>query len=104
MAQFPPLPSRNTIPYWIWNVLDKIITFCKSLTIKGDGKTIKVSSTDGGYVISAINNSPSPFQKSVYFLEVTELDAVTGCPATYEWHKYTIQVLSDEVVDPPDEA
>ena len=95
MAQFPPLPARKEMPDGLWIVLDRIIAFCKSLRVRGDGKTTQVNYTDGGYTVS--NGMRT---KEVYFLEVTEIDG-DGCPATSEWHKYTIPYLSDTVEDPP---
>ena len=103
MPQLPPLPVRGSIRDVIWIVLDKIISYLRSLPIRGDSKTIKVSQTDGAFVISAIpgtNGGNNFSEKVVYFLEVTDIDA-NGCPNTTEWHKYTIPIISDLVEDPP---
>ena len=101
MPQSPPLPARGSIPNAIWIVFERIIAYLRSLPIRGDNKTIKVSQTDGAFVISAIaGKNPSYTEKVVFFLEVTDIDS-NGCPNTTEWHKYTIPIISDVVEDPP---
>ena len=101
MALLPPLPPRHTISESLWIVLDKIMSYLKSLTIRGDGKTISVNQTDNGVTISAILPPGKVYlEKEVYFLEVTYIDG-DGCPDTQEWHKYTIPIISDSTEDPP---
>ena len=105
MPQIPPLPARGSIPNAIWVVFERIIAYIRSLPIRGDNKTIKVSQTDGAFVISAIAGGLSAgangfLQKEVFFLEVTDIDS-NGCPGTQEWHKYTIPIILDSTEDPP---
>ncbi len=98
MPQLPPLPPRHTIPESIWIVLDKIRSFLQSLTIRGDGKTIRVNQTDGGYTISAVLPPGKVYiEKTIYFLEVSTVDG-DGCPDSTEWHRYTIPIITDEIV------
>lgn len=98
MPQLPPLPPKHTLPIALWTVLDKIITFLKALTIRGDNKTIRVNQTDGGITISAILPPGKVYiEKTIYFLEVSTVDG-DGCPNGMEWHKYTILLITDEVV------